>query len=93
MDKDTEIIAIDHGWSSCKTPNLEYVSGVKEITTEPAFFEDVLEYEGRFHKIGAARLEVKANKTVNMDYYLLTLAGIAKELNLRGKTEAEIVLA
>ena len=91
--KDLEIIAIDHGWSLCKTPNYIYTSGVREITTEPAYFDDVLEYRGRYFKVGTDRLEVKATKVETMDYYYLTLAGIAKELKQRGKTDARVVLA
>ena len=44
--RDLEIIAIDHGWSMCKTPNDIYISGVSEITTEPAYFDNMLEYKG-----------------------------------------------
>lgn len=88
-----EIIAIDHGWSMCKTPNDIYNSGVSEITTEPAYFDNILEYKGRYFKIGSDRLEVKATKVETLDYYYLTLAGIAKELSLRNKTEARVVLA
>lgn len=91
--KDLEIIAIDHGWSQCKTPQFIYTSGVSEITTEPAYFDDILEYRGRYYKVGTNRLEVKATKVETPDYYYLTLAGIAKELNARGKTEARVVLA
>ena len=91
--KDLEIIAIDHGWSLCKTPNYIYTSGVREITTEPAYFDDVLEYRGRYFKVGTDRLEVKATKVETMDYYYLTLAGIAKELRQRGKKDARVVLA
>ena len=90
---DVEIVAIDHGWSMCKTPNTIYTSGVKEISTEPAYFDDVLEYKGRYFKIGTERLEVKATKVESPDYYYLTLAGIAKELKLRGINEARVVLA
>lgn len=88
-----EIIAIDHGWLLCKTPNTIYTSGVSEITTEPAYFDNVLEYRGRYYKVGTDRLEVKATKVESPDYYYLTLAGIAKEMKLRGRTEARIVLA
>ena len=91
--KDVEIIAIDHGWSMCKTPNDIYISGVSEITTEPAYFDNILEYKGRYFKVGTDRLEVKATKVETPDYYYLTLAGIAKELKLRNKTEARVVLS
>ncbi len=88
-----EIIAIDHGWSMCKTPHEIFTSGVCEITTEPAYFDNVLEFRGRYFKVGTERLEVKATKVETPDYYYLTLAGIAKELKLRNKTEARVVLA
>jgi len=91
--RDLEIIAIDHGWSMCKTPNDIYISGVSEITTEPAYFDNILEYKGRYFKVGTDRLEVKATKVETPDYYYLTLAGIAKELKLRNKTEARVVLS
>lgn len=90
---DLEIIAIDHGWSMCKTPNDIYISGVSEITTEPAYFDNILEYKGRYFKVGTDRLEVKATKVETPDYYYLTLVGIAKELKLRNKTEARVVLS
>ena len=80
--RDLEIIAIDHGWSMCKTPNDIYISGVSEITTEPAYFDNVLEFKGRFFKVGLGRSEVQATKVETPDYYYLTLAGIAKELKL-----------
>ena len=37
MDKRIEIIGIDHGWSNMKTATQVFTTGVKEITTEPAF--------------------------------------------------------
>jgi plasmid segregation protein ParM len=91
--KDVEIIAIDHGWSMCKTPNDIYISGVSEITTEPAYFDNVLEYKGRYYKVGSGRTEVKATKVETPDYYYLTLAGIAKELKHRNKTDAKVILS
>lgn len=91
--RDLEIIAIDHGWSMCKTPNDIYISGVSEITTEPAYFDNVLEFKGRFFKVGSGRSEIQATKVETPDYYYLTLAGIAKELKLRKKTEAKVILS
>lgn len=88
-----EVIAIDHGWSQMKTVNHVFASGVEEILSEPAFFDDVLEYEERYYKIGTKRDAVMDNKITNDDYYLLTLAAIAKELKTKGKHEARVVLA
>ena len=45
MNNKLEVIGIDHGWSMMKTIPQVFVTGVKEITTTPALFGDVLEYE------------------------------------------------
>ena len=88
-----EVIGVDHGWSQMKTVHTIFSAGIEEILSEPAFFDDVLEYENHYYKVGTKRDAVMDNKTVNDDYYLLTLASIAKELKLRGSREATIVLA
>ena len=66
---------------------------VKEITTTPALFGDVLEYEGKFYKVGTVRQEVKDTKVEDDSFYLLTLAAVAKELKRRGLAEAKVFLA
>ena len=43
MNNKLEVIGIDHGWSMMKTVTQVFVTGVKEITTTPALFGDVLE--------------------------------------------------
>ena len=93
MDKNTIVIAIDHGWSSCKTSNFVFCSGVREITTEPAIYDNVVQYNGRYYKIGSERLKVKDTKVEDDNYYLLTLAAIAKELKLKGKRSGTLLLA
>lgn len=94
MDRNTIPIAIDHGWSQIKTVNAEvFASGVKEITTTPALYENVLEYDGKYYKVGGERLEVKENKVMDESFYLLTLAAVAKELEYRCKRNAHILLA
>lgn len=60
MNNKLEVIGIDHGWLMMKTISQVFVTGVKEITTTPALFGDVLEYEGKFYKVGTVRQEVKA---------------------------------
>lgn len=93
MDKNTIVIGIDHGWANMKTVNHLFTSGVKEITTEPALYEDVLEWEGKFYKIGGKRLDVKRDKVQDDNYYLLTLAALAKELEKRHQRNARVLLA
>ena len=93
MNNKLEVIGIDHGWSMMKTISQVFVTGVKEITTTPALFGDVLEYEGKFYKVGTVRQEVKDTKVEDDSFYLLTLAAVAKELKRRGLEEAKVFLA
>lgn len=93
MNNKIEVIGIDHGWSNCKTVSQVFVTGVKEITTEPALFDNVLEYKDKYYKVGGFRQEVKDTKTEDDSFYLLTLAAVGKELKRRGLTEARIFLA
>ena len=91
MNNKLEVIGIDHGWSMMKTISQVFVTGVKEITTTPALFGDVLEYEGKFYKVGTVRQEVKDTKVEDDSFYLLTLAAVAKELKRRGLAEAKVM--
>lgn len=51
-------------------------------------------YGGKFYVVGSGRQALQKNKTQTEDYYLLTLAAIAKELSFRyAETAAEIHLA
>lgn len=63
MNNKLEVIGIDHGWSMMKTISQVFVTGVKEITTTPALFGDVLEYEGKFYKVGTVRQEVRIQRS------------------------------
>ena len=88
-----EVIGVDHGWSYIKTVGNEFVTGVKEMTTEPALTDGILEYNGRYYKIGGKRLEVKDTKTETEDFWLLTLAAVGAELRKRGKNRANVMLS
>ena len=50
-----------------KTISQVFVTGVKETATSPALFGDVLEYEGKYYKIGTVRQEVKWYFTKGFD--------------------------
>lgn len=93
MNSKLEIIGIDHGWSMMKTASQVFVTGVREITSTPALFGDVLEYEGKYYKVGTQRQEVKETKVEDDSFYLLTLAATAKELKKRHLNEAKVFLA
>ena len=75
-----------------KTVTQVFVTGVKEITTTPALFGDVLEYEGKLYKVGTVRQEVMDTKVEDDSFYLFTLAAVAKELKKRGLAQAKVFL-
>ena len=87
------IIAIDHGYSNIKTANICFKAGVIAHEGKPAFTNDLLVYDGRCYTIGEGHKEYSPFKTNDQDYYLLTLAAIAWELNLRGLGEAKVIIA
>ena len=87
------IIAIDHGYSNIKTANTCFRTGVIAHAGKPAFTNDLLVYDGRCYTIGEGHKEYSPFKTNDQDYYLLTLAAIARELNLRGLGEAKVIIA
>lgn len=93
MDKNIIVLGIDHGWSQMKTPNFVFTSGVKEITTEPSGLDNTVQYEGKYYRVGGNRLEVKETKVEDENYYILTLAAVAKELDIRGIRDAHLFLA
>jgi plasmid segregation protein ParM len=87
------VIGIDHGWSHMKTKHHCFVSGISEIESEPIVYEHVLEYNGKFYRIGGERLKVQDDKVSNENYYLLTLSAIGMEMKSRGVNQAHVVLA
>ena len=93
MNNNIEVIRIDHDWSQMKTSNTCFNTSIKELANAPAFHDNVLEYDGRYFAVGEERLEVLDSKGENENFYLLTLVAMAKELEIRGKSEADMVLA
>ena len=77
-----------------KTAHCSFPSGLVAYEHEPYTLKAVLEYGGKYYVVGSGRQPLQKDKTRTEDYYLLTLAAIAKELICRGEdTTAEIHLA
>ena len=93
INPNTKVVPIDHGWANMKTEQDVFTSGVSEITTEPALFNDVLEYNNKYYKIGGKRLEVKEDKVHDDNYYLLTLAATAMTLERLHIRDAHVLWA
>ncbi len=80
---ETITIGIDHGYAAMKTAHFSFPTGLVEYEHEPYTRKDVLELDGRFYVVGTGRQPLQKDKTRTEDYYLLTLAAIAKELEHR----------
>ena len=89
----TKIIGIDHGYGNMKTANCCFPTGITAYEHEPLFTADMLVYGGRYYLIGEGHKEFAPDKIKDEDYYVLTLAAIAKELKAENLTEAHIVVA
>lgn len=91
---DSIIIGVDHGYAAIKTAHFAFPSGLVAYEHEPYTLSNVLEYGGKFYVAGSGRQPLQKDKTQTEDYYLLTLAAIAKELAYRNAgTAADIHLA
>lgn len=89
---DVITIGVDHGYAAMKTVHFSFPSGLVSYEHEPYTQKDVLEYEGRYYVVGSGRQPLQKDKTQTMDYYLLTLAAIAKELEYRNAERTATVL-
>lgn len=90
-----EILGIDHGNRQMKTANTAFLSTVMRKDVKPSNLSQILEFEGKYYAIGGSKEEVdtKVDKTVDDDYYFLTLAALATELKARGMSQAAVRLA
>ena len=91
MFENREIIGIDHGNRNMKTAGTVFSAAVQPVQTKPDSLENILEYQNRFYYIGGqGPVMERVDKTENEDYYLLTLAALAKELKCRNRTCANV---
>lgn len=82
MIDDVIIIGIDSGYGNIKTANCCFPASLSAYDREPVFKENLLVYESKFYLIGEGHKEFLADKTKDLDYYVLALAAIARELNM-----------
>ena len=87
-------IGIDHGYSMMKTANFAFPAGVEAYDYKPYTDKNALEYGGMFYVVGSGRQPLQKDKTATEDYYLMTLASIAKEIDYRNaERTAEVRVA
>ena len=87
------VIGIDHGYGNMKTANCCFLTDVMKSDTEPSFIGDLLQWNGKYYSIGVGHKEFTADKFNDEDYYVLTLAAIARELRRERITEASVFIA
>jgi plasmid segregation protein ParM len=92
-DNKPTIIGIDHGYGNIKTAHCCFKTGGAAYDKEPTFKSNLLVYEGRYYLIGEGHKEFVSDKMTDSDYYILTLAAIARELRIRKLTSASVHLA
>ena len=90
---DMYVIGIDHGYGNMKTANCCFPTGVLKSDREPILTNDLLVWNGMYYSIGVGHKEFLAEKVADEDYYVLTLAAIARELKREKITEAKVYLA
>ena len=76
-------IGVDHGYAAMKTAHCSFPSGLAEYEHEPYTQKNVLCYDGKYYIVGSGRQPLQKDKTADENYYLLTLAAIAKEIAYR----------
>lgn len=88
-----KIIGVDAGYGNMKTAYFCFRIGLTAYDTEPLFTKNMLVYEDRYYLVGEGHKTYTAEKTLDEDYYILTLAAIAMELNREHLTEADVYLS
>lgn len=91
--EDTEIVGVDEGYGNIKTANTVTPTAITAYDSEPIFSGNILEYGGKYYRIGEGHKEFLSDKWMDNDFYLLTLAGIAREMHRERLTQADIHLA
>ncbi len=87
------IVGVDLGYGNIKTARTIFPTGLTVHNTEPVFSGKILQYGGKYYKIGDCHKPFIPDKTVDEDFYIFTLAAIASELRTYNINEAEVHIA
>ena len=66
-----------------KTARFVFPTGLVAHDYAPYVSKDVLQYGGKYYVVGSGRQPIQKDKTRTGDYYLLTLAAVAQEIEYR----------
>lgn len=92
-DKNLLVSGIDHGFCLMKTPHSVFENGVEQLSGEAVLTTNTLKWKGEYFKVGEGRLPMMEVKTSDDNYFRLTLAAIAKELNVYQQKKCNVILA
>lgn len=77
-----------------KSSHVCFPTGLTAYDYEPYTMQNVLQYQGTYYVCGTGRQTLMKDKTANDNYYLLTMAAIAKEIRYRkAEKKTRVVLA
>lgn len=85
------LISIDHGNKQIKLLRSEpFVSGLRESEARP-YGADVLKYMGKYYQISDQRIPFRRDKTEDDRFFILSLFGIAGEINAAGAYSSDMI--
>ena len=87
------VLGIDHGYGFMKTRDCIFGASVAGFDYQPGLMERVVEYKGKYYAVGNVPDGMASDKTINQDYYILTLAAIAEQLKLQSITKTSVTIA
>ncbi len=89
-----KIIGVDNGFGNTKTSNSVFPSGVVEYENEPFIKQGKMFYKGKYYVCGGETGSLTKNKTENENYFILTLAALAKEIEHHGHPRSlDVIIA
>lgn len=88
-----EVIGVDNGYGFTKTAHRTFVTSIAECREKPGESARVLCYDGKYYGVGTTHVAPERDKTEDQKTFLLTLVAMAQELQHRGLTAADAVLA
>ena len=88
-----ETIGIDHGFKNMKTAHHVFPTALTKLSSKPDDLSEVIEYNGQYYTLNGSSLVSVDNhdKIQNLDFYILTLAAIAKELKTRNGKQTQTI--
>lgn len=94
MGNNIEAIGVDVGNGLTKTVHTEFISSVRDYgETKPALKDRLVCYGGKNYVVGGTRTKTKTDQKKDETSFILALAGIGEELNIRGISDAHVVLS